>query len=326
MLQSYRPSGQCGSPFYLSVLGIVVGAAAAGWIYQKVINLVPFIYVNFLLTLGLGYGIVWAMGKVLSFGRCRSRTAALVAGILVSLAALGASHYSAFSSWQKDVLDAIETEQYQVLRQEGVPEEEWPAVIEAVRADFFEADTFGVYVDDRVEFGWTIGSLSSGLPISGLFVWVIWLIEAGMLLAAGWIGSQSVRGAAYCEQCDQWAETVHDQILAANPRRADIHAIRQATTSAELFPAGKVRFEDAHSHLWHLWKECPRCQKGFVDVAVLRYVPNDKGEVKTETDVLQANLILDEELQTAFEQASAAAKEAEKAAMTPPEPEAVEPS
>ncbi len=63
MLDRYRPSGRTGPAVFVLWLPLLLVLCGLAWIYQLLIDWIPFIYLNFLLTLGFAgaafFGTAW---------------------------------------------------------------------------------------------------------------------------------------------------------------------------------------------------------------------------------------------------------------------------
>ncbi len=92
----YRQSGRFNSTAPLGILipGVIV-ALIAGAVYGAAVFLIPFIYINFLLTFALGGVIGWVVYKLSVSQHVRNAKLALLFGFLAGLAA----EYAAFVGW-----------------------------------------------------------------------------------------------------------------------------------------------------------------------------------------------------------------------------------
>lgn len=197
-MKVYKPSGKMGP---LALPAALVGggavAVAGAWLYQWLIDIIPFIYVNALLTVGFGA----ALGYVLyhTFRRFHGRSPGLMGGVgvVVALMGIGASFFFAHRLWQDDVREELaetsfEDEEGNVVSLADLPQESLDELL-----------TFSQFIESRVELGWTLGK-SGGLGVSGFMVYILWLIEGGIILAGTFIGAYGVAWVPFCERCKVW--------------------------------------------------------------------------------------------------------------------------
>ncbi|MEZ4398560.1 MAG: hypothetical protein R3B06_00970 [Kofleriaceae bacterium] len=213
-LPSYRPSGRI-SPRYVPMAAIALGLViVAAWPYQKLITWIPFIYLN-AVVYGVFLAVVWGASTLAArYGNNRNRLVAAVVGATIGLAAVGASHYVAYHALIDQVVTAG-------AESDGVSEASIRPVIE-------DAVTFGMYVDARLETGWSLGHGSSGgIPLHGAFVWLFWGLEALGLVAAGLYGGWSQP--PFCEACQAWMPA---STLAVQPNVAPEVIDRVATAGS----------------------------------------------------------------------------------------------
>jgi hypothetical protein len=214
-LARYRPSGRSSVRLIpMGLLAIAVGIGLA-WPYQALVTWVPFIYINavvyvvFAALLGGGVYLASALGKN------RNRWLGAVLGIVVAVSAAGASHYFAYRGAVNDVIEEVA-----------------PAS-EAERAEIEKQLTFGMYVDLRVEAGWSLGRRSStgSGDLTGVFVWLIWGIELLGLLGAAVYGG--IRVTPYCEKCSATLEE-EELFVRDDLDLADIGILMHAQSAAAL--------------------------------------------------------------------------------------------
>jgi hypothetical protein len=218
---------------------------------------------------------------IVRWGKVRSRGIGVVTAVALGALALAASFYWA---WQIAVPQAYEELQHALG---GDPEAQLVS-----REQFEELYTFREWLDARVENGWSVGRVggsSGGLPLEGIVVWVVWAIEAGIVLFLAVKGAGTAN-APYCETCDRWTEKKTlgpwAQVDEADLRRAAREEDAQ-TLRAPKPAAGSVH---AGTYVLHV---CPECREGgFVDVAVTHPETTSKGKVEMKTKVLVPGLVL----------------------------------
>lgn len=168
MLKTYQPSGKYTSSTFLLVPAATAAAAMLGLVYQLILHFVPFIYLDFFAACGLGIAIAWILAKIFQLGKCRNVAVAATIGAIAGIAALAAAH----------ALDMY-------LNLQG----HW--------APFF------AYLDAKANIGYIVGKHGSGMPIKGVFAYVVWVIEAAIVVGLAAAGGAAGGGQPYCERCDR---------------------------------------------------------------------------------------------------------------------------
>ena len=73
MIETYTPSGRCSPVFLTTFLGLAVILGVLGWVYQWLLDLIPLIYVSFILTLGAGF-VIWRAVRAAAVSRAWATT------------------------------------------------------------------------------------------------------------------------------------------------------------------------------------------------------------------------------------------------------------
>ncbi len=194
-MERYTPSHRFGP---LALPGLVVAAAAAAalaWGYQFAVDWIPLIYVGFLATIGFGFALGYLVREVVVRGKVRSPGLALgILGVVV-LAGWGASFWWAYERALSQAYDEI------VQDRDVDPK--------PTREQLADTIPFGKYIDLRLEEGWSVGHVgtmhSRSKPmISGPFVYLVWLVELGILVFYGRKKLGTAAATPYCETCGVW--------------------------------------------------------------------------------------------------------------------------
>ncbi len=182
---AYSHSGNPGlSLIAAPVVGAIVGVVLAT-IYAYVTVYFPFVYFNVLFAIGLGIGVGASVVITLVLSKCRSRTVAAVLGAVVGL-------FTLYASWVLFL--------FVLMRQADVefPWSDLPGF-------FMQPTAVWELVSALSETGWY--SLVGGLTPTGVVLWVIWFLEAVLIVGLiGYLAAFGLDEGVFCERCSSWTE------------------------------------------------------------------------------------------------------------------------
>lgn len=223
MFPVYRPSGKFGLsvlPLTLLAVAVVVGIA---YVYQLLLEWIPLIYINFLLTLGIGV-VVGAIGtQIVNASKVRNQV--LAAGLVLTLvvALLGAKFGFQYRALLEQVTSAI-------MIEEDVPDADRPEV----RKQVGENLTFVEHLNMRADRGWSLGrGGQAGMPIQGIFVYGVWLVELGIIVYFSW-AAVTAAGRPFSEPWNTWASEEELVMTLPLSDQSMIDKIRTASTVEQL--------------------------------------------------------------------------------------------
>lgn len=285
MIETYQPSGRCGAMTYPLVFAGLIVAAALGWVYQLAVHWIPLIYVNLLITIAYAAALFFVVGMLMKVGQCRSPMIGALMGAVIGVVGVAATHYQGYQLIRADLIDA---------GLEMVDESERDEARE-----FFEKEfTFGKYMELRVEEGWSLGRATSssegGLSISGIFVYLIWLIEGGIIVLGGLIGGNAQAAAPYLEAVEKWADEEDEIYRVYVGSKEPVEAVQQAQTIEELIrrPIGTARQSNT-TLVYKLNRAAGHDdQQAFLTIALNVETEDKKGESKTDTTEIWSNVVL----------------------------------
>lgn len=285
MFEIYRPSGRFGAmAIPMAIVGIVVAIAAA-FVYHLLLKYIPLIYITFLITMGLGVlcGIVGSM--VASIGKVRNVALAGLIGVLLTVSSLGAKYVYQYYSIIAEVTDAT-------LKEERIPETERDAVRQAV----LDQITFLVHLDLRAQQGWEIGR-GGGLPIQGVFVYLIWLIEAGIVGYFAIKLSVAQSRQPYSEKMDAWASEVEIVMTLPITSSEMISAIRSATSVEQLLTLPIPETDESNMFANYIVNsiEGQELEDAYLSVDLVTFSVNAKGEQEQNEEPLVKFAVLTSE-------------------------------
>ena len=225
MFETYKPSGRFGvMAIPLAIVAMVIAIAMA-YVYHLALHWIPLIYISFLVTIGLGIGLGMVGSKIVLFGKVRNVALAMLIGLLLTLSALAGKFYFQHQQMITDTVAAIMEDPDAV----GADPAE-------VRKFLQQEVTFVEHIKARVEQGWQIGrpGANGGAPISGIFVYIVWVLEF-LIIAWSAIGvSSSAASQPFSEKLGEWAS--EEEIVMTLPITGDqmVSQINAATTVDEL--------------------------------------------------------------------------------------------
>lgn len=261
-LEAYRHSGKFNAAG--PVLCVVVAAIAGiplGLAYSYLIRWVPFIYVNFLATLGYGFAFGWMTTRILKFTHVRNTVLAALTGLAAGLVAL-------YGEWSGHIHTLFE-------------DAPW----------FFGPDQ----IMRGMEYLYANGSwgLRSSGNVTGIPLALVWLIEAGTIVGcAALLPFAFVKDTPFCEKTRCWLdEEKKIDTLETFTDDAQLAALK----SGDLMPLvdARPKADNAAVFTRLLLKRSPRCPVFCTlrvqDVSIS--IDND-GKVKEKTEDHTGDLII----------------------------------
>ena len=221
MFETYKPSGRFGIlALPLAIVG-VVAAALLSCVYHLGLYAIPLIYISFLLTWFFGTGLGMAGSYIVSKGKVRGLPLAILLGVLMTVAAISGKFYCQYQHAIFDTISAIK----QSPDAAGLTDAE-------IRGLVAEEYDFSKHIQARVDRGWEIGrpGRNGGAPIAGPFVYLVWLIELGII---AWSAVGMPIAAArepYSEKLDEWASEQELVMTLPVTNEEMVRQIESATT------------------------------------------------------------------------------------------------
>ena len=259
----YKESGYVGIPgLALMTIAGLTTSILFGFIYAYAIFYIPFIYLNFFITLIFGAGIGLAVGKSGFLTKVRNKNVMLLFGLIFGLLA----EYFGWVFW------IYAASEQQLLS--------------------FNPSTVIYTMQGVAEFGaWSI----FGWTPTGSALYIIWLIEGVMIVGAA-VGTtlMGIGSNPFCEKCQRWTETTvlasYLEPIVNLPEFVDAlenKRLEVLTNLANLKSSGdnRTRVELA---------SCESCDNAhYLTLKEVRTNINDKGEPEVEENVLVENLVID---------------------------------
>jgi hypothetical protein len=283
MIETYRPSGQVGVFTFPLWLLALVPAVLLGYVYQLGLYWIPFIYLNFFMTLGVAFVCGVLMKFVVKRGPCRNVLLTGVMGVVLCLGLLAAKHGFQFYAYRAEVADYV-------IEENQVPPAEQADVRRAVNEQF----TFAEYINVRFDEGWNIGRGGrGGMPINGWFVYLVWLIEAGILVAGSLLALGQARH-PFNETLLRWAD--EEESVATIPLNDPLvyARMREARLIDELVSPPAPDSTSGNQFLVYKVYSVPgdEMEDAFLSVVQTTLTRDKNGKQQTKEDVLHQFVVL----------------------------------
>jgi hypothetical protein len=250
----------------MPVAGTII-AFALSWVYGYLTNYNPFIYINFIATGGFAFLTGLAIWGGASWGKVRNGTLTFILGLGVGCLAL----YCGWATWMMALINQS--------AEEPIPFE----------AAFHPVVLWDLILVINKEGAWGIGS--SGEPVTGVFLWILWGIEAIAIVGITAIfPTINVTSTPFCEDCDCWTEE-REKAAFLEPTEEDMlkGALEQGTFEVlTLLPAAPAENRDSLHIDLHT---CPSCTStNYLTVKRVTITQDSKGKDETNTNEFVQNL------------------------------------
>ena len=259
----YQESGHVGvqGPV-LMVLAGTASAAILGAVYGYAIYLIPFIYLNFIITIFFGGALGFVVGKMGAMGKVRNGLAMMGFGLLIGII----GEYFGWVFWihaasEQEVLDFN------------------PGNIFYTMGDIAENGLWGI-------FGW--------VP-TGAALYIIWVIEAAIIIGAAtlavFMGGNSE---PFCETCQQWTEstTLSDSLQPIPDLPSFVSAMEQKDFQPLKNLPATEHPADAFTRIKLM--SCPNCQNAhFLSAEAVSVSYDEDGKREEDETTFMEHLIVD---------------------------------
>ncbi len=177
----YHHSGKFGvhGPI-LAILASIPVALLLGLLYAYLVKWIPFIYINFFITLGYSFAFGIGAGLLLKLCKVRNGAVALLTGLIVGLIAL-------YFDWNGHILALVP-------KSEKLPWLLSPGIVIEVMKELYK------------EGSWGIGFNNSG-NVTGIVLGIVWFIEAVIVVGiATLVPWTMITSTPYCEENQCWLD------------------------------------------------------------------------------------------------------------------------
>lgn len=267
----YKPSGEVTvAALAAGLFGGLLVALVLAFVYSYLIAYIPFVYVNVLCTIGYACALGFIIGWLLKSGKMRNPAVGVFVTTIVALAA----YYFSWAVWLSAMLARGDYD------------------VSAYTLASHPSTMLEVILRVNENGAWSIGRGGKN-PVTGVFLWIVWAIEAGIVLIVPPVLAWGVLSSEpFCEFCGEWCE--EDQGL-VSLRQTEPAALKQVFESKQFERLKAIGAKDPDSPDWfrpnlHRCKSCDRTNT--LTVKSEKITIDSKGNAKTESKDLFAKLSL----------------------------------
>ena len=284
MSNVYKPSGHVGLATWPLLLVGIAASVGLAYCYHLLLGWIPFIFVSVLITCGLGIVLAMLGGFVVNVGHVRNLMMGALIGILLSTTVIISKYWF---QYQRD-LDIKTTK---MLVDNRIPETKRSQVREILGQQI----PWQKHLQNRAASGWNIDrGGGGGLPIKGAFVYLIWVIEAGIIYYFAVATPASAAGEPYSEKTNRWAN--ESQVIMTLPISNEemVGKIKSATTVDELLEIPIPKTDQSNQFAIYTVNSIPgeEMEDAYLSVDLRTYSVNSKGEEENQEQVLVRHAIL----------------------------------
>jgi hypothetical protein len=250
MLPKYTPSGKVSPLLALAVPVLLFVAIVSAILYEVLVTLIPLIYVEWLILLFYSVGLGYLIKLALRLTKVRNASVGGIVGVSVGLTALLSAWGFTYLAWR---------------------------VSQPADAPVGLLDC----LNQLSATGWTLGRHGSGIPIKGIFVYLIWLIEAAVILFITLGGGFEGGSTPFCEQCSVSATKKDRTFLVPGLSPETIESLTKAEDLEALLTPALSDIKASESGVEYAVRKCPRCSAlGFLTLANVQVTTDPKRKKK----------------------------------------------
>ena len=267
----YKSSGEVTvAGLAAGLLGGLLVALVLAFLYSYLITYSPLVYVNVLATIGYACALGFVVGWLLKAGKMRNPAVGVFVMMVVALAA----YYVSWAVWLSAMLGRGDYD------------------VSALTLASQPSTLLEVILRVNEHGAWSIGR-GSKTPVTGVFLWIVWAVEAGIVLVVPPVLAWGVLNSEpFCEFCGEWGE--EDKGL-VSLGQAEPASLKQVFESKQFERLKSVGAKDPAAADWYTLDlhRCKRCDRtNTLTVKSEKITFDAKGNAKTESKTLFSKLSL----------------------------------
>jgi hypothetical protein len=226
MVEEYRSSDKAPVPgVLLLALASIVGGSAIGLVVFAVSN---FLYLLILFPIAIAVvGIVATTAAVVK-GKVRNPLIATLFGLVMGLSIYGAFHIANYYRFSSLLFQALSTS----IPPADLPNVDRMATVSSLLERLTGSGGFLGYLKLTAREGISITSLyaseGSGIVMSGIPVYLYWLVEAVIIIGSTTFAGRAASLAPFCEKCNtRYGVAKHYGSVPAHQEASFLHLLRQ---------------------------------------------------------------------------------------------------
>lgn len=265
----YKPSGKIPvKGIFTSLITAFVITVILSIIYIALQWFIPFIYLNFFIAAGLGFGVGGGVFIAIGSGKIRNTKYECVLAVLCGLLAW-------YSQWALFVSLMSEA-------QGSMGGGMW------VRSSFNLTGFWYIFTHPEILFQAMLRLNDAGTftlkhnTVSGTLLWVVWIIEALIIIGAPILFSLSGRSTTpFSEQNDQWMEErdVEGKLKTVTDQMIEVLNTGNLKSLKDFLPADDLSNDYATFRIY----ESPGDPVSYISLINISHKADKKGELKKET-------------------------------------------
>src|SRR5688572_641850 len=295
--ESYRASGAFNavSTLTASIGGLIAALVVAGIVWAWERSPIPTLVILTPILQGFALGFVLAL--LFGVAKLRNPALGLLIGLICGAVSVAAVHYG---HYVKDVYayrDDVKAEQAKIV--EALGPEGAQALLARTQADPFKAFDEDITYPENGKRGF-VGHLLlraeqgvriKSADVTGIGMWILWGIEALMVLGIAAVMGRSRAAEPFCENCDRWCEKSETPTILPPDKAEPLSALVQKGDALGLAALRSTtpQFDVSTGFAGVAVHTCPACDDGYADVVLHSPGKDGKTEEKKLATLVHAS-------------------------------------
>jgi len=267
----YKPSGEVTvAGLAAGLLGGLLVALVLSFAYSYLIAYIPFVYVNILCTAGYACALGFVVGWLLKSGKMRNPAVGVFVTLIVALAA----YYFSWSVWLSAMLGRGDYD------------------VSAFTLASQPSTLLDLILRVNEHGAWSIGRNGKN-PVTGVFLWIVWGVEALTVLVAPPVLAWGVLNSEpFCEFCGEWCDEDQGLVSLGQAEPAGLKQVFESKQFERLKSVGAKGNAAADWYRLDLHR-CKRCDRtNTLTVKSEKITFDRKGNSKVESKAFLSKLVL----------------------------------